>query len=47
VSENSAEGDICVQKERSDRRWRTQHNEQFYNLYSSANIIREIKSRKT
>jgi hypothetical protein len=26
--------------------WRTLHNEEFYNLYSSPNIIRMIKSRR-
>jgi hypothetical protein len=32
-------------KEKNNRRWRRLHNEKLHKLYSSSNIIREMKSR--
>jgi hypothetical protein len=45
VFENSVNKDIWPERE-EDGSWRKLHNDEFYSLYSSPNIVRVIKSRR-
>jgi hypothetical protein len=46
VSENVVLRRIFGPKREEDRSWRKLHNDELYNLYSSPNIVRMIKSRR-
>jgi hypothetical protein len=47
ILENRALRRIFGPKREEEKLWRKLHNDEFHNLYSSPNIVRMIKSRKT
>jgi hypothetical protein len=47
VFENRVLRRIFGPKREEDRSWRKLHNDEFHDLYSSPNIVRAIKSRRT
>jgi hypothetical protein len=47
VFENRVLRRIFVPRREEDRSWRKLHNDELHSLYSSPNIVRVIKSRRT
>jgi hypothetical protein len=47
VSEQSAEENIWTEEREVKEDWRKLHNVKLHNLYSSPNIIRMMRSRRT
>jgi hypothetical protein len=46
VREQGSEGIFGPKRDEVTGEWRKLHNEELHNLYSSPNIIRQIKSRR-